>query len=71
MSPVIAVADALTAAMQILSLVQSAQANGKTEISRADFDAAVAARDTALEQLDADIAAAQKLGAGAAIPVQS
>lgn len=65
---VIGVADALTAAMQILSLVQSAQANGKNTITQAEFDAAVATRNTALAQLDADIAA-QQTGAGAAVPV--
>jgi hypothetical protein len=58
---VIAITEAIRAAMQILALVQTAHGSGQP-IPKADFDAAVAGRNAALDTLDADIQRARDEG---------
>lgn len=54
--PTVAITTALQVIAELIPLIQAAQKSGQP-ISQADFDAAVGARDAALNKLDSDIAA--------------
>ena len=59
--PVVAISEALRVIAQLVALVQSSSQSGQP-IPKAEFDAAVASRNAALDKLDASIERAKGEG---------
>lgn len=59
--PVVSIVEALNVIRSLVALIEASHTSGQP-IPAADFDAAVAARNAALSQLDADIAVAKGEG---------